>query len=397
MNNQQNSDTEWSDSPASIPPPPGVEPEHPEAISEIGQKVCVSTGLNARHTTLQPTSLPSSASSSASSSLSSSAIGSRPSSTSAPQTKRISRSRSRSRGHDNARSNSHSRSSLTMQTVQDRFPYTHYLQDVSVPSALSLARYVPEHPLALSTNTTTQWQAHPSLAQNEILHSVVDPQQTHTNSYNVANLQSRQLNSETQPSASKQTPQITNVQSQYDVVDNYYQAASRNDQQMHSHHHVEDQKRMLRNSPSSQFPPFAESDPAPSLGSVWHSEGDFSNTAETSSILQQSASSEASIWRRHNSAPQPSETKLSIDANRISKRQCPLCHKFFSSFTAVQAHSLVHSGHRPYRCPYPNCAKSFNVKSNMVRHYKLHTKKSEIENASELAPKSPKDNHTEFS
>jgi len=36
-------------------------------------------------------------------------------------------------------------------------------------------------------------------------------------------------------------------------------------------------------------------------------------------------------------------------------------------------HVNTHTGATPFRCPWPNCAREFNVNSNMRRHYRNHT------------------------
>ncbi|SCW04478.1 LAFE_0H14422g1_1 [Lachancea fermentati] len=85
--------------------------------------------------------------------------------------------------------------------------------------------------------------------------------------------------------------------------------------------------------------------------------------------------------RRHNSAPSASSKstpEIKYDSMGLAKNQCPQCHKIFSRVSSLQVHSLVHTGDRPFACPWPGCIKSFNVKSNMVRHYKIHEKKVSV-------------------
>ncbi|KIK55204.1 hypothetical protein GYMLUDRAFT_144118, partial [Collybiopsis luxurians FD-317 M1] len=52
------------------------------------------------------------------------------------------------------------------------------------------------------------------------------------------------------------------------------------------------------------------------------------------------------------------------------KHPCPICQKRFSRPSALRIHMNTHTGATPFLCPHPTCGQEFNVKSNMVRHYK---------------------------
>lgn len=59
--------------------------------------------------------------------------------------------------------------------------------------------------------------------------------------------------------------------------------------------------------------------------------------------------------------------------------QCNICGKILTRPSSLHSHMFVHTGDRPYVCKWPNCGKTFNVKSNMNRHYKLHLKRQVID------------------
>ncbi|CCH61448.1 hypothetical protein TBLA_0E03930 [Henningerozyma blattae CBS 6284] len=64
-------------------------------------------------------------------------------------------------------------------------------------------------------------------------------------------------------------------------------------------------------------------------------------------------------------------------ATTLSGKQCPVCGKVCSRPSTLKTHYLIHTGDTPYKCKWLNCTKSFNVKSNMLRHLKNHEKKLE--------------------
>lgn len=60
----------------------------------------------------------------------------------------------------------------------------------------------------------------------------------------------------------------------------------------------------------------------------------------------------------------------------LKKNQCHICGRICSRPSTLQTHLSIHTGDKPYKCPWPSCNKCFNVKSNMLRHYKRHECKS---------------------
>ncbi|KAJ7588899.1 hypothetical protein C8J56DRAFT_51505 [Mycena floridula] len=55
-------------------------------------------------------------------------------------------------------------------------------------------------------------------------------------------------------------------------------------------------------------------------------------------------------------------------------RVCKVCSTTFRHPSNLKAHMAIHTGETPFKCPYPSCGRSFNVKSNMTRHYSKHSR-----------------------
>lgn len=70
----------------------------------------------------------------------------------------------------------------------------------------------------------------------------------------------------------------------------------------------------------------------------------------------------------------------SEDARAVSKLKlqpryvCASCGKCFNRPSSLATHNNTHTGDKPFTCPFENCDKQFNARSNMTRHYKLHFK-----------------------
>ncbi|KAJ7665985.1 hypothetical protein DFH06DRAFT_264157 [Mycena polygramma] len=52
--------------------------------------------------------------------------------------------------------------------------------------------------------------------------------------------------------------------------------------------------------------------------------------------------------------------------------RCGVCKKEFPRPSAVRTHMHVHDNERPYTCGFPDCPKTFSVRSNARRHYRTH-------------------------
>ncbi|KAF8233164.1 hypothetical protein L208DRAFT_1060855, partial [Tricholoma matsutake] len=63
-----------------------------------------------------------------------------------------------------------------------------------------------------------------------------------------------------------------------------------------------------------------------------------------------------------------------LSASNSGKRHvCPTCFKRFNRPSSLKIHVNTHTGATPFRCPWPDCGREFNVNSNMRRHYRNHT------------------------
>ncbi|KAF9646655.1 hypothetical protein BDM02DRAFT_3099494 [Thelephora ganbajun] len=58
--------------------------------------------------------------------------------------------------------------------------------------------------------------------------------------------------------------------------------------------------------------------------------------------------------------------------HKTRKHVCHHCGKRFNRPSSLTIHYHTHTGERPYPCPYPGCLRTFNVSSNMRRHYRNH-------------------------
>lgn len=67
---------------------------------------------------------------------------------------------------------------------------------------------------------------------------------------------------------------------------------------------------------------------------------------------------------------------------KIHVKTCHICGKEFSRPSTLKTHIVVHSEERPFKCSYPGCKKSYNVKSNLRRHEKKHCVKHDHSNGS---------------
>lgn len=92
---------------------------------------------------------------------------------------------------------------------------------------------------------------------------------------------------------------------------------------------------------------------------------------------------------KHNGAGGPSTAPNSshhLDSdggaggNGAGKYVCKVCEKRFTRPSALNVHSHMHTGEKPFDCPV--CHRSFSVNSNLRRHMRTHTKAERAEYAS---------------
>lgn len=79
------------------------------------------------------------------------------------------------------------------------------------------------------------------------------------------------------------------------------------------------------------------------------------------------------LMSNHQNVPQYGKTVNRFHKKKIN--QCKICGKVLTRPSSLHSHMFVHTGDRPYECKWLNCGKTFNVKSNMNRHYKLHLRR----------------------
>lgn len=97
--------------------------------------------------------------------------------------------------------------------------------------------------------------------------------------------------------------------------------------------------------------------------------------------------------------PTPASSKLSStyippeDFDPDKRYKCDYCGKRFDRPSSLQVHIRTHTGAQPYTCEWPGCARTFNVKSNMLRHWRSHERSDLGPNGQELGSFPPSEPH----
>lgn len=54
---------------------------------------------------------------------------------------------------------------------------------------------------------------------------------------------------------------------------------------------------------------------------------------------------------------------------------CVICFKKFALGQYLKEHTYIHTGQKPFKCPYANCTKAFRQAGKLSMHKKLHQNK----------------------
>lgn len=65
---------------------------------------------------------------------------------------------------------------------------------------------------------------------------------------------------------------------------------------------------------------------------------------------------------------------LGMSRETAARNRCNTCGKQFKRPSSLQTHKYSHTGEKPFECDWEDCHKLFSVRSNMIRHRKLHAR-----------------------
>jgi hypothetical protein len=69
---------------------------------------------------------------------------------------------------------------------------------------------------------------------------------------------------------------------------------------------------------------------------------------------------------------------LGMTPETARRNRCNICQKQFKRPSSLQTHLYSHTGEKPFVCDWDNCGRLFSVRSNMIRHKKLHERDSKL-------------------
>ncbi|KAJ7600550.1 hypothetical protein C8J56DRAFT_1038191 [Mycena floridula] len=102
------------------------------------------------------------------------------------------------------------------------------------------------------------------------------------------------------------------------------------------------------------------------------------DSSSPDSYTSPDSSSQSSFSSRHSSPSEDNDEQNSVASAPLSAPNyypCTMtgCQKIFKHPSALRTHLPTHTGEKAFQCSYPDCSKSFNVKSNLNRHYSRHS------------------------
>ncbi|KAG7805708.1 hypothetical protein KL921_005378 [Ogataea angusta] len=83
--------------------------------------------------------------------------------------------------------------------------------------------------------------------------------------------------------------------------------------------------------------------------------------------------------KRRNTFSERSATGSEREEPKLSRKNrcCFICQKVFNRPSGLKIHMYSHTGEKPFRCQWESCGKPFSVRSNLIRHHKIHLRKQE--------------------
>ncbi|CBY37396.1 unnamed protein product, partial [Oikopleura dioica] len=68
------------------------------------------------------------------------------------------------------------------------------------------------------------------------------------------------------------------------------------------------------------------------------------------------------------------QTALNNHVKRHNREfKCEKCSKVFNEHAKLKRHQLVHTGERPFKCPFAHCQRRFSLDFNLTTHMRIHT------------------------
>ncbi|KZT62076.1 hypothetical protein CALCODRAFT_446734 [Calocera cornea HHB12733] len=106
------------------------------------------------------------------------------------------------------------------------------------------------------------------------------------------------------------------------------------------------------------------------------SRGTSREPSQTPSSTSPSTAGEGSLSPTTSMRPN-SHARARADATIKKKYVCDICDKAFSTSGHLTRHSKVHTGDKPFICPYPRCEKKCSRDDNLVQHFQVHLPKED--------------------